>query len=228
MTEKRRFSKELTTIIHRILDVCADKIQLQQVPNWPRDSLPKSPLVHKLSLIVIPILYPWWTQNLDLHYEQFGPVSNYVTECFEELLEEKKCQVVDNQMLVQPPSLEEKATFPEITEIFLDKIIRSSNNPILTQFENLELFSIISVEQAQYFADQEIRRQMFSITEKDRIDIGKRVFKRMREISHLDAFINDRGSKSASNYVLEAIDWFYEAVSLSVNSMNNVPSISSN
>ena len=112
----RKFSLELTKILHRILDVSADKISLQQIPNWPRDSLPKSPLVHKLGLIVIPILYPWWSQNLDIQYEQFGPDSNCISDFFEELLEDKKCRIIENEMIIQPPSMEEVVTFPEITE----------------------------------------------------------------------------------------------------------------
>ena len=204
--EKIVFSKELTTILHLILDVSADKISLQQIPNWPRDSLPKSPLVHKLGLIVIPILYPWWFQDLDIHYEQFGPVSNSISYSFEELLEDRRCQIKENEMVVLPPSLEEVGNFPQITELLVEKIINSSINPILTQFENLELFSIISVEQASYFAEQNIKRQMFFTKGEDRKLIGKRVFKRMREIPHLDTFIDERGKGSASKYVFEVID----------------------
>lgn len=45
---KNKFSLELTPILHRILAIASSSINLHQVPNWPRDSLPKSPIVHKL------------------------------------------------------------------------------------------------------------------------------------------------------------------------------------
>ena len=41
----------------------------------------------------------------------------------------------------------------------------------------------------------------------------KKVFRRMKEIPHLNSFINERGSFYASKFISETIDAFYEAIS---------------
>ena len=209
----QQYDYELMPILHRILDVSAKTIHLSQVPNWPRDSLPKSPIVQKLGLIIIPILYPWWSRHLEIEYEQFGPYSPIIASVFEEMLTQGQCSIQEDYLEVQPASFEEKTNFPEITELIIQKLLSYSNNPILTQFECIELFSIISVEQELLFRSMKILRRMTSITEEQKRMLIKKVFKRMKTIPHLNSFINERGSIYASKFISETIDAFYEAIS---------------
>ena len=109
------YDQELQPIFHRILDVSESVIHLQQVPNWTRDSLPKSPIVQKLGLIILPVFYPWWCRELEISYEQFGPYSPVIATVFEEMLEQGQCVLREDYLEVQPVSFEEKAVFPEIT-----------------------------------------------------------------------------------------------------------------
>ena len=210
---EQQYDYELLPILHRILDVSAKTIHLTQIPNWPRDSLPKSPIVQKLGLIVIPLLYPWWSRDLELEYEQFGPYSPVIASVFEEMLVQGQCSIYEEFMEVQPTSLEEKSTFPEITELFIQKLLSYSNNPILTQFETIELFSIISVEQEGLLRSMKILRRMTVLSEEQKKLLIRRVFRRMKEIPHLNSFINERGSVYASKFILETIDAFYDAFS---------------
>ena len=215
------YSQELTPILHRILDVSANKIQLHQIPNWPRDSLPKSPIVQKLALITIPILYPWWAKELEIETEQFGPYSPILAESFLELLDNEKCSVQKDELVVQPSTLEEIVCFPEITELLIQTLVTSSINPVLTQFENLELFSIISVEHEKFFRERGILRRMLSPTLKQQDIILNRVLDRMHEIPHFKAFIDERGLRYAQIYIDEAINWFYTAILRSFSSLND-------
>ncbi len=208
---EQQYDYELMPILHRILDVSAKTIHLSQVPNWPRDSLPKSPIVQKLGLIVIPILYPWWCRDLEIEYEQFGPYSPIIASVFEEMLTQEQCSIHEEFLEVQPSTFEEKNNFPEITELLIQKLISYSNNPILTQFECIELFSIISVEQEAFFRSMKILRKMTIITDRQKKLLLRRVFRRMKEIPHLNGFINERGSVYASKFISETIDAFYEA-----------------
>ena len=209
---EQHYDQELLPILHRILDVSAKTIHLEQVPNWPRDSLPKSPIIQKLGLIVIPLLYPWWCRDLEIEYEQFGPYSPIIASVFEEMLSQGQCSVQEDNLEVQPTSFEEKSIFPEITELLIQKLLSYSNNPILTQFETIELFSIISVEQENLFRSMKILRRMTNITDEQKKILIKRVFRRMREIPHLNSFINERGSLYSSRFISETIDAFYEAM----------------
>lgn len=209
---EQQYDQELIPIMHRILDVSAKTIHLEQVPNWPRDSLPKSPIIQKLGLIVIPVLYPWWCRDLEIEYEQFGPYSPIISEVFEEMLQQGQCSIQEDFLEVQPSSFEERSNFPEITELIIQKLISYSTNPILTQFETIELFSIISVEQEELFRSMKILRRMVSISEENKKILSKRVFKRMRTIPHLNSFINERGSLYASKFISETIDAFYDAI----------------
>ena len=210
---EQQYDEELLPIVHRILDVSAKTIHLEQVPNWPRDSLPKSPIIQKLGLIVIPVLYPWWCRDLEIEYEQFGPYSPIIANVFEEMLQQGQCSIREDFLEVQPTSLEEKTNFPEITELLVQKLLSYSNNPVLTQFETIELFSIISVEQEALFRSMKILRRMTTITEDKKKVLIKRVFRKMRDIPHLNSFINERGSLYSSKFISETIDAFYEAVS---------------
>ena len=144
---EQQYNQELLPILHRILDASAQTIHLNQVPNWPRDSLPKSPIIQKLGLIIIPILYPWWCRDLEIEYEQFGPYSPIIANVFEEMLSLGQCSISEDFLEVQPSSFEEKSVFPEITELIIQKLLSYCNNPILSEFETIELISIISVEQ---------------------------------------------------------------------------------
>lgn len=212
-TMVQKYEYELMPILHRILDVSSNtNIHLNQVPNWPRDSLPKSPIVQKLGLIIIPILYPWWCRDLEIEYEQFGPYSPIIASVFEEMLTQGQCSIQEEFLDVQPATFEEKSAFPEITELIIHKLLSYSNNPILTQFECIELFSIISVEQEQLFRSMKILRRMTVISDDLKKNLIKRVFRRMREIPHLNSFINERGSLYASKFISETIDAFYESV----------------
>ena len=85
--------------------------------------------------------------------------------------------------------------------------------PILTQFECIELFSIISVEQEAFFRSMKILRRMTIINEDHKKVLIKKVFRRMKEIPHLNSFINERGSIYATKFISETIDAFYEAIS---------------
>lgn len=208
---EQQYDYELMPMLHRILDVSAKTIHLSQVPNWPRDSLPKSPIVQKLGLIIIPILYPWWCRDLEIEYEQFGPYSPIIASIFEEMLLQKQCSIHEEFLEVNPSSFEEKSNFPEITEIIVHKLLSYSNNPVLTQFECIELFSIISVEQEALFRSMKILRRMTLISGEQKRLLLKRVFRRMKEIPHLNSFINERGSYYASRFIFETIDAFYEA-----------------
>ena len=211
----KNYNHELLPILHRILDVSAQAIHLEQVPNWPRDSLPKSPIVQKLGLIVIPIFYPWWSHQLEIEYEQFGPYSPVIASVFEEMLEQGQCIINENYLEVGPPSFEEQINFPEITELFIQKLLSNSVNPILTQFEMIELFSIIAVEQEELFRSLKILRRMTYITDEQKKRLLLKVIKRMIDIPHLQAFIQERGTEYAKNFVAETIEAFYEAISLS-------------
>ena len=162
------YDYELMPILHRILDVSAKTIHLSQVPNWPRDSLPKSPIVQKLGLIIIPVLYPWWCRDLEIEYEQFGPYSPIIANVFEEMLLQGQCSIQEEFLEVQPTSFEEKSNFPEITELIIQKLLSYSNNPILTQFECIELFSIISVEHESLLRSMKILRRMTAITDEQK------------------------------------------------------------
>ena len=206
------YDQELLPILHRILDVSAKTIHLEQVPNWPRDSLPKSPIVQKLGLIIIPVLYPWWCNDLEIEYEQFGPYSPIIANVFEEMLQQGQCSIHADYLEVQPTSFEEKSNFPEITELVIQKLLSYSNNPILTQFETIELFSIISVEQQALFRSLMILRRMTTISDDQKKVLIKRVFRKMREIPHLNSFIHERGTLYTSKFISETIDAFYNAV----------------
>ena len=103
---KKDYTHELLPILHRILDVSGSAIHLQQIPNWPRDSLPKSPMIQKLGLIVIPILYPWWCRDLEINYEQFGPYSPVIATVFNTMLDQGVCSVVNDTIDVLPVSFE--------------------------------------------------------------------------------------------------------------------------
>ena len=210
---EQQYDYELMPILHRILDVSARTIHLSQVPNWPRDSLPKSPIVQKLGLIIIPILYPWWCRDLEIEYEQFGPYSPIIASIFEGMLQTGQCSIQEEFLEVQPTTFEEKSTFPEITELVIQKLLSYSNNPILTQFECIELFSIISVEQEAFFRSMKILRRMTIINEDHKKVLIKKVFRRMKEIPHLNSFINERGSIYTTKFISETIDAFYEAIS---------------
>lgn len=209
---EQMYDHELLPIVHRILDVSAKTIHLEQVPNWPRDSLPKSPIVQKLGLIIIPVLYPWWCRDLEIEYEQFGPYSPIIANVFEEMLQQGQCTIQEDYLEVQPTSFEEKTNFPEITELIIQKLLSFSNNPVLTQFETIELFSIISVEQESLFRSLKILRRMTSIGEEHKKTLIKKVFRKMREIPHLNSFINERGSLYSSKFISETIDAFYDAI----------------
>lgn len=207
-----QYDYELMPILHRILDVSAKTIHLTQIPNWPRDSLPKSPIVQKLGLIIIPLLYPWWSRDLEIEYEQFGPYSPVIASVFEEMLVQGQCSIHEEFLEVQPTSLEEKSTFPEITELFIQRLLSYSSNPILTQFETIEIFSIISVEQEALLRSMKILRRMTILSEEQKKLLIRRVFKQMKNIPHLNSFINERGSLYASKFISETIDAFYESI----------------
>ena len=215
------YENELVPILHRILDVSAKTIHLNQVPNWPRDSLPKSLIIQKLGLIAIPVLYPWWSRELEIEYEQFGPFSPVLNFAFEQLLENGKCAVIENELEIQPMTIEEINDFPEISELFIQKIISYSNNPILSEFECLEIFSIISVEQEQLFRKLKILRRMTSLTNEHKKLLTKRVIKKMNEIPHLNSFIVERGLHYAMQFISETIDAFYHAIALTIKSNKN-------
>ena len=206
------YENELLPILHRILEVSADAIHLQNVPNWPRDSLPKSPIVQKLGLIVIPLFYPWWCRELEINYEQFGPYSTVLASAWQQLLDQSQCLVVEDTLEVQPSSFEEASNFPEITELFIQKLISYSQNPIFTQFETLELFSIIAVEQETLLRSQKILRRMNYIPAELQKKLLHRIYHKMLDIPHFNAFISERGKDYALNFITESIDAFYEAV----------------
>lgn len=210
-----QYNNELVPLIHRILDVSANIIHLNDVPNWPRDSLPKSPIVQKLALITLPVLYPWWTRLLEIEYEQFGPYSPVVGSVFQELLDQGQCVIQDDSLEVGPASFDEQANFPEITELFIQHLINYSSNPILSQFETIELFSIIAVEQEAFFRSLKVLRRMMYITEDQKKRISNRVLHRMMDIPHLRSFIQDRGEIYARNFVSDTIDAFYDATRIS-------------
>ncbi len=208
-----QYNNELLPLIHRILDIAANNIHLQYVPSWPRDSLPKSPIVQKLILTVLPVFYPWWTRHLEIEYEQFGPYSPIVGSVFEELLEDGQCIIAGDSLEVGPASFDEQANFPEITEIFIQYLINYCTNPILTQFETIEVFSIIAVEQEPFFRSIKVLRRMSYVTEEQKKKVISRVMKKMLDIPHLRSFIHDRGDTYARNFVSDTIDAFYDAIS---------------
>ena len=213
---KKDYTHELLPIVHRILDVSGSAIHLQQIPNWPRDSLPKSPMIQKLGLIVIPILYPWWCRDLEINYEQFGPYSPVIATVFNTMLDQGVCSVVNDTIDVLPVSFEESSTFPEITELFIQHLLRFSTNPILSQFETIELFSIISVEQEALFRSMRILRRMTVIPFELRSKLLQRVLYRMSTIPHLQAFMLERGNEYTKKFLTELIDTFYEGLQESV------------
>ena len=215
-----KYENELLPILHRILDVSGTAIHLQNVPNWPRDSLPKSPIVQKLGLIVIPVLFPWWCRELEINYEQFGPYSTVLASVWQQLLDQGQCLVVEEQLEIQPASFEEKSNFPEITELFIQKLISYSSNPILTQFETIELFSILAVEQEALLRSQKILRRMNYIPEQLRKKLLQRVYQKMLNIPHFNAFISERGKDYAMNFIEDLLEAFYDAVP-STNSIDN-------
>ena len=208
---EQQYNQELLPILHRILDASAQTIHLNQVPNWPRDSLPKSPIIQKLGLIIIPILYPWWCRDLEIEYEQFGPYSPILASVFEEMLSQGQCSISEEFLEVQPSSFEEKSVFPEITELIIQKLLSFCNNPILSEFETIELFSIISVEQETLCRSMKILRRMTQLSADQKKILIKRVFRRMKEIPHLNSFIIERGSLYVSKFISESIDAFYDA-----------------
>ena len=212
-----QYEHELVPLIHRILDVSANAIHLGLVPNWPRDSIPKSPIVQKLALIVLPVLYPWWSRELEIEYEQFGPYSPVVGSVFKELVEQGQCAIREDYLEVGPASFDERINFPEITELFVQQLINYSSNPVLTQFETIEVFSIIAVEQEAYFRSLKVLRRMTYVTEEQKKAIIKRVIQRMEDIPHLRSFIQERGEKYAKKFISETIDAFYDALKSSGN-----------
>lgn len=214
------YSTELIPILHRILDITADSIRLQQVPNWPRDSLPKSPIVQKLGLIVISTLHPWWLPELEVSYEQFGPYSPILALAFEEMLESGRCEVLEEgqELVVQPTSLEERMDFPEISEKLLNNLISISITPVLTQFECIEMFSIVAVEHNLLLKKQGILRRKLFLGDHLQERLVTRVIARMYHIPHLNDFILDRGISYAYCFVKEMIEAFYEALTVVTNS----------
>ena len=92
---------------------------------------------------------------------------------------------------------------------------------MLTQFENLELFSIISVEQEAYFRDRGILRRILSLDLIQEKRIRNRVLNRMKEIPHFNAFIQERGMRYSKMYVSEAMEWFYDTISVSLGSIKD-------
>lgn len=208
---ENEYGHELQPILHRILEASAQTIHLGMVPNWPRDSLPKSPIVQKLGLIVISSLYPWWCRDLEIEYEQFGPYSAVLADVFEKMLEDGQCLINEDYLEVVPSSFEEKNDFPEITELFIQKLISYSNNPVLEEFETIELFSIIAVEHEALCREMRILRRITSLTTDQKKKLISRTLQRMRTIPHLNSFILERGKNYALYFISETIDAFYEA-----------------
>ena len=214
---KKDYTHELLPILHRILDASGSAIHLQQIPNWSRDSLPKSLMIQKLGLIITPILYPWWCRDLEINYEQFGPNSPVIATIFDTMLDQGVCSVTEDTMEVLPVSFEESSCFPEITELFIQHLIKFSTNPILTQFETIELFSIISVEQEALLRSMKILRRMTAIPTELQTKLLQRVIYKMTSIPHLQAFMQERGNEYTKKFISELIETFYEGLQQSIN-----------
>ncbi|MHA2365839.1 MAG: hypothetical protein ACXAC7_17910 [Candidatus Hodarchaeales archaeon] len=215
------FSNEFVPILHRILDL-SETIRLQQLPNWPRDSMPKSPIAQKLGLIFIPLLYPWWVEKMEIEYEQFGPFSPAIATAFDEIIETGRGELNGNELIIQPTSIEERTDFPEITEGLMIDLITKCKSPIISQFECLEIMSIISVEHVRLLRKNGILRRKLSIpTETMQKQLYKEVFKRMRGIPHLAYFIEKRGILYAYEFIKEVAEEFYASFEcIQVNKVN--------
>jgi hypothetical protein len=59
---------------------------------------------------------------------------------------------------------------------------------------------------------------MSSISDDIKKVLIKRVFRKMKDIPHLNSFILERGSVYATKFISETIDVFYEAISCTLNS----------
>ena len=160
------------------------------------------------------MFYPWWCRDLEISYEQFGPYSPVIATVFENMLEQGQCILREGYLEVQPVSIEEKFVFPEITELFIQKLLSYSLNPILCQFETLEVFSIISVEQEAMFRFLKILRRMNDLDDDQRTRLIQRVLQRMEMIPHLHSFIQERGLTNTKQFLSEMIDSFYEALNV--------------
>lgn len=197
-------------ILHVILDCAGENIKLQQLTNWYRNSIPKTPIIQKLGLIIIPLIFPYWFRDMEIEYEQFGPYSTAIAESYQEMLETGRIEIFNDELIIKPTSFEERSLLPAYIELLIRSIISSTMSPILPQFDLIELFSIISVEHTRLLNENGYLRRMFVLPNNQLKNIlCYRILNRMEEIPHLLAFIHDRGQNYVKKFINELVEEFY-------------------
>lgn len=204
---------DLKRLVHLVLDLSANNINLNQLPNWSRESIPKTPIIQKLGLIAISLFYPLLYSKIEINDENFGPHSPQITEATKELIEVGDCIIYDDegfsgQLVVKPTTYSERREFLEIFN-FLQDLIDIAQTSCLSQFEFFEIFSVIAVEHASFLAKQDIFRRKFDIKFNHQIQICKSVFSRLKKYPHLYSFIKEHGEDCTYDLVQEIVYEFY-------------------
>ena len=161
---------------------------------------------------MISALYPSRNPYLEISYQELGPFSPKIDLVFRDLLAEGICKINGDYLEILPCSINENDHFIEISELFIHKLIVYCNNKILDPFETIELFSIISVEQARLNHSQNVFRPMTTISLENKKLLIIRVKNSMKYTKLLSRFVLNYSPTYVYNFINERIDDFYDAL----------------